>query len=118
MSLTQIIYACSGVPLAKSLLQIFFLWSNYQIHLTGIASCLSESEQFISGFILAHVIIVKAVSRSERNYEEVDRKLMGLFFSIKAILKNWEIKSRFSFFLVIAWFCLTILKSQIQTILK
>ena len=63
---------------------------------------------------LAHVIIVKAVSRSERNYEEVDRKLMGLFFSIKAILKNWKIKSRFSFFLIIAWFYLTILKSQIQ----
>ena len=62
---------------------------------------------------LAHVIIVKAVSRSERNYEEVDRKLMGLFFSIKAILKNWKINSRFSSFLGLV-LRLTILKSQIQ----
>ena len=40
------------------------------------------------------VIIVKAVSRSERNYEEVDRKLMGLFFSIKGNIKELENKKQ------------------------
>ena len=52
------------------------------------------------------------MSRSERNYEEVDRKLMGLFFSIKGNIKELENKKQIfqDFLSFLAWFCLRILK--------